>query len=89
MYFIFEKIFRDKCGKKLIHFLSVYLKQKTNNPHITFSELYNQTQKKSVIYGTCLNTQSEKNIFSRNISRYDCFRSCQNIYQYSIILYNV
>ena len=37
-------------------------KQKTNNSDITFSELYNQTQKKLVIYGTCLNNQCE-NIF--------------------------
>ena len=59
----FLENFGIDTGNKLMNFLSICLKQKTQNSDITFSELYNQTQKKLIIYGTCLNSQTES-IFS-------------------------
>ena len=59
----FFETFGIDNGQKLMNLFSICLKQKTRNPNITFLELFQQTQKKLIIYGTCLNDQSAR-VFS-------------------------
>ena len=44
-------------GNKILSILKIIIKGKTNNPDITFSELYQQTNKKLIITGTNLTSK--------------------------------
>lgn len=45
-------------GDRMERVLRIFIRKKTDNEEITFSELYNLTGKKLVITGTCLNSHS-------------------------------
>ena len=45
-------------GKKIEKIIRIFIKKKVNNDNITFLELYNLTNKKLIITGSCLNNAS-------------------------------